>query len=141
MLSDHTIDQLFPFSIKETNIEKVKYFPKKSFWEWIKANRKNRELLFNACRLRYSLSNKNESLSRARYRLKYPEKYNAEKILLRARQKGEIIQQPCIICGNIKSQAHHENYNKPLDIIWLCRKCHIALHTGELTLKKINGNI
>lgn len=26
---------------------------------------------------------------------------------------------------------HHENYNDPLDVIWLCRPCHLTLHRLE----------
>lgn len=35
----------------------------------------------------------------------------------------------CSCCGEEKElQAHHEDYSKPLEIIWLCAKCHSALH-------------
>lgn len=43
-------------------------------------------------------------------------------------KKGEIIKTPCEKCGNIKTQAHHIDYNKPFDIKWLCRKCHAKEH-------------
>lgn len=35
---------------------------------------------------------------------------------------------PCVICGNEKSDAHHYNYDSPLNIIWICRKHHAKLH-------------
>lgn len=34
----------------------------------------------------------------------------------------------CKECGEKKTQAHHPDYSKPLDIIWLCKKHHAELH-------------
>lgn len=41
---------------------------------------------------------------------------------------GKIHRQPCSVCGDEEVQAHHEDYSKPLDVIWLCRKHHYAHH-------------
>ena len=46
----------------------------------------------------------------------------------RARDSGAILRHPCEKCGDKQSQMHHEDYFKPLEIIWLCRKCHIKHH-------------
>ncbi len=46
----------------------------------------------------------------------------------KARAKGMLTPQPCRDCGNLEVQMHHENYSKPLDVIWLCRSCHIKEH-------------
>ncbi len=39
---------------------------------------------------------------------------------------------PAVFCSNCHSktkiQAHHCNYDKPLEVIWLCRPCHAAIH-------------
>jgi hypothetical protein len=31
-------------------------------------------------------------------------------------------------CGSTKTEAHHEDYSKPLDVDWVCRKCHQKIH-------------
>ncbi len=41
---------------------------------------------------------------------------------------GHIVRQPCIRCGEQKSVAHHEDYDKPLDVVWLCQPCHAKRH-------------
>ena len=28
----------------------------------------------------------------------------------------------------MKVIAHHEDYDKPLDVMWLCRSCHVKRH-------------
>jgi ferredoxin len=36
---------------------------------------------------------------------------------------------PCEVCGDVLNvQAHHDDYDKPLEVRWLCRKHHQALH-------------
>lgn len=34
----------------------------------------------------------------------------------------------CEKCGDQASQRHHEDYSKPLEVIYLCFACHIARH-------------
>lgn len=47
-----------------------------------------------------------------------------------ALKKGTLVKMPCEICGSIeKIQAHHEDYSKPLDIVWLCIKHHRWIHS------------
>ena len=46
-----------------------------------------------------------------------------------ALKTGAIVKKPCAECGiNEHITAHHEDYTKPLDIIWLCKSCHQQLH-------------
>jgi hypothetical protein len=30
-----------------------------------------------------------------------------------------------------KLHAHHEDYKRPLNVIWLCRSCHQRIHGGS----------
>jgi len=46
----------------------------------------------------------------------------------RAVKKGTLIRLPCIRCGSKKSLAHHENYDEPLNVMWLCQPCHKQRH-------------
>lgn len=44
--------------------------------------------------------------------------------LRRAVTAGKIEKLPCDICGSSKVEAHHQDYNKPFDVVWLCRRHH-----------------
>lgn len=61
------------------------------------------------------------------YAQRYPEKYKAKMIFSNAVDSGMIKRKPCVKCGK-KAQGHHEDYSKPLDVIWLCPKHHAARH-------------
>ena len=55
----------------------------------------------------------------------------------RAVRAGTLVRMPCERCGNEKSLAHHEDYDKPLDVMWLCQPCHKQRHkellNGQIT--------
>ncbi len=60
-----------------------------------------------------------------------PEKYHAHTVLNNAVRDGKVIKKPCEICGKIKVHAHHENYNLPLEVVWLCVKHHSEIHLSK----------
>ena len=74
------------------------------------------------------LSAENKRTTHDRHREKYPEKSVAHNVLSNAIRDGKITRQPCIVCGDPKSDGHHEDYSKPLDVMWLCRKHHAEHH-------------
>lgn len=39
--------------------------------------------------------------------------------------------QPCKACGAEKAEMHHDHYDQPLDVRWLCPPCHDAMHRKE----------
>jgi len=68
------------------------------------------------------------------YSINFPEKIKAKNKAHSAFRKGLILKQDCSVCGCAKSEMHHPDYSKPLDIIWLCPKHHKRLH-AEIKLK------
>lgn len=60
------------------------------------------------------------------------EKRHAHVTLNNAIKYGKIVKQPCSVCGNTKSEGHHEDYTKPLDVIWLCRTHHAEIHRKHI---------
>jgi hypothetical protein len=41
-----------------------------------------------------------------------------------ALRAGRLKRLPCEVCGSPKSEAHHDDYSKPLCVRWLCRPHH-----------------
>lgn len=70
---------------------------------------------------------------------KFKEKENLlnaiHKKVQRAVRSGRLIKMPCEICGNINSLAHHNDYSKPLEVIWLCHQHHKDMH--QLKLRRV----
>jgi hypothetical protein len=61
-------------------------------------------------------------------REKYPEKYKARNAVSHAIESGLIEKGVCEICGETKTEAHHVDYSKPLEVKWLCVKHHKEIH-------------
>jgi hypothetical protein len=43
-------------------------------------------------------------------------------------KSGKLARQSCEVCGNAKVDAHHDDYARPLDVRWLCRRHHREHH-------------
>ena len=52
----------------------------------------------------------------------------AHRAVAKAIRNGDLVRMPCIRCGEKKSLAHHEDYDKPIDVMWLCQPCHKQRH-------------
>ena len=59
-------------------------------------------------------------------------KNKARRIVFYAIKTSKIIKSPCLVCGDVKSQGHHEDYNKPLDVVWLCQIHHAKWHRDNI---------
>lgn len=73
----------------------------------------------------------NELLSK----LGYPEKEKARRIATKAIRDSVLKPLKCRDCKSKNTQAHHPNYLKPLEVIWLCPPCHTAEHRNGLPYK------
>src|SRR5690606_31586881 len=54
-----------------------------------------------------------------RYRERNPEKIAAHRAVSRAVKSGLLNRRPCEICGDQKTEGHHDDYSKPLYVRWL----------------------
>jgi len=120
---------------KESNKERKREYTRKRYEEnpdkenkRIKEWKKNNEVYLSKQR-EYQLKR----------RIKDFKKYNAVDKLNNKIRKGEIVRPTkCSRCqaeGII--EGHHYDYDKPLDVIWLCRKCHAEEHK-EINKKQLS---
>ena len=49
-------------------------------------------------------------------------------IVSQAIKDGVLKREGCIFCGDEKTDGHHADYSKPLEVLWVCRKHHAELH-------------
>ena len=71
------------------------------------------------------------------YERRWPEKAQARGALQNAVKRGVVERQPCTVCGCEKSEGHHEDYSKPLEVVWLCRVHHVRLHVEKAKAEKM----
>lgn len=64
----------------------------------------------------------------ANWRRANPGKYDAHLAVQRAVKAGELEKQTCEVCGIEAVDAHHDQYDEPLKVRWLCRRHHTRLH-------------
>ena len=67
-------------------------------------------------------------------RIEHSEVIKARAMVSNFLHAKKIEKKPCRVCGTGRSQAHHSDYLKPLEIIWLCPKHHKQLHQNILQL-------
>jgi len=46
----------------------------------------------------------------------------------KALRMGAMERKPCEVCGRVKTEAHHEDYARPLEVRWLCKSHHTDEH-------------
>lgn len=79
-------------------------------------------------RCRKNRRSKSNVEAQKRWRDANLEKRSTHLKVRRAILSGKIVKTPCVVCGNPKSEGHHEDYSKPLEVIWLCREHHAEVH-------------
>ena len=65
------------------------------------------------------------------YKARNPEKALAHRLVREALKKGALVKGPCQNCGSTDGRidAHHADYDKPLEVTWWCRRCHNLHHS------------
>lgn len=64
-------------------------------------------------------------------RARDPRKHTARLMVKRAVVAGRLTPTPCVHCGDVRVQGHHRDYDRPLDVVWCCVRCHLAIEHGK----------
>ena len=64
----------------------------------------------------------------AEWKAKNRDKYLAHKKVEYAVKIGKMAKRPCERCGAANAHAHHDDYSKPLEVMWLCPVHHRERH-------------
>jgi len=62
------------------------------------------------------------------YAARNAEKRKAHAACKAAILAGRLTRCSCEKCGHSPAEAHHDDYSKPLDVRWLCRRHHVEHH-------------
>lgn len=92
-----------------------------------KWNKNNREIINKRARDRY-VEDKSPIIERDR---RHKDKIKAQHLVQCHVRRGKIIKpEICSICNcePKRIEAHHADYSKPLEIIWVCSQCHHNIH-------------
>lgn len=96
---------------RENNIEKIREYDRQRY----RSNNKRKAQLNNL-------------------RLNLPVEHRRANYTLSNAIRDKKINRPvaCACCRKeCVPEGHHEDYTKPLEVIWLCRSCHCRLHRAE----------
>ena len=96
---------------REENLEKVRAY--------------DRERAKTSSRIRHAIEVTSAWRAQDKRRMK------AHNAVARAIKSGQLERMPCSQCGRADSHAHHDDYDKPLDVRWLCPGCHAQHHHME----------
>lgn len=64
-----------------------------------------------------------------KYREQNPKKYAAHIKVGNALRDGKLFKQPCEVCGDVNVHGHHCDYDKSLEVMWLCAEHHSQWHS------------
>ncbi len=119
---------------RDKNREKVREYSRVKTAEWVENNREKWNKYMRKRAKDWRKNNpelaKIKDALKIRYRKKNDPKDKARGILNRAIKSGKIVRPNiCSKCLEPKRvQGHHFDYEKPLEVIWLCQKCHSLEH-------------
>ncbi len=104
--------------------------------QWVLSERARHREKTRAARLAGKSMTGNSRLKSLNYAARNPDKVAAHNAVRNAIKSGALDPHPCVKCGR-KAQAHHEDYSKPLEVVWLCPKHHAEHHVEKNDVRTV----
>lgn len=76
----------------------------------------------------YFMCNKCHAIRMNIYYHKNKAKHNTRQKVWNGIRDGKLERLSCRVCKSNKAEAHHKDYDKPLEVIWLCKEHHSQVH-------------
>jgi len=105
--------------------------------QWVLSERGRQRLKMRAARACGRVKSGENKLRIKKYEAKHPHKRAAHNAVRRAIVSGRLTPQPCVKCGK-KAQAHHNDYSKPLQVVWLCPRHHAEHHVHQNDVRVVS---
>ena len=117
---------------REDNLEKIREYDR---------NRPNHEERLKRNK-EYAKTEKGKEVSAKglkNYRRKHVDRHRAKALFWYALRDGKVIRPDrCQHCNvECVPQGHHNDYSKPLDVVWVCVPCHTEFHTRVKELERV----
>lgn len=102
---------------------------------------KNRERVLEQQRERRITSNTTREYDKMRWHtdLEYRRKKTARIKVKTAISRGTLTRESCEVCGHWPAEAHHDDYDRPLDVRWLCPAHHREHHANETARRAVKA--
>jgi len=122
---------------RQENLEKTREYERNYARQWRKDNPEKQKAKDKRTKARHKEKIKEYSREYAKTYRPDPIKLAARTLLNNAVSLGKLMRpDQCERCDTSgKIQGHHHDYNKPLDVNWLCQECHTLEHKQSKTNK------
>jgi hypothetical protein len=98
-------------SVRENRLEKIDYYRQ---YDRMRSSQPHRKA--------------NNFAQSHEWRQQFPNRMRAQSLVGHALRSGKLTKQLCLVCGSEKVVAHHADYDRPLDVVWLCQAHHKQAH-------------
>lgn len=126
---DRTCKECRKAAVRSNRAKKIAYYKQYDAMRY-RRDEHRREHAANTAKL-WAKTDRGKAVAKKRREFQ-SQRYKARAAVQYALRDGRLLKLPCEVCGVANTQGHHDDYDKPLDVRWLCPFHHAEHH-------RING--